>query len=1311
MSALRRWWEVARREFLVGLRRPSNYVLLFLLGWMALGFSEGVVSVQSGEAAAGGTRSFVTSVFAQAMIQPIMFLGFGGWFLSIGAGLVVIRDLELQVVEVLHSTRLTAREYVWAKFAGQITFFLLIWCLFLAASMGFNHILAAGPDAEHVGPFAVWNYLFPTLLFGLPQAFFFAGGAFLLGAWTRRPIMVFAFTVIVMMLTLTFLTAWSPGWLAPEWNRFLMLIDPSGFRWLNETFLKVDRGVDFYNSAPLVPDLGFLLSRAAMAGLGVAAVFGASISFAARMRRGASESRLVEWMRARQARALAAQVQPGSVSAPGADAGPPGDPDAGPARPDAAPAARPPTAAPPVAAPTPVPAYSAARATLADLGMTSRSLGFWQAARVIGREEVRELLRRPGLYLFAPLIIYVAISNTLLAIGPFSSRILLTSGEVAVRQLNSLGLMLCLLLLFYTVESLHKERGRRLAEIYHSTPIGTGSMLFGKALGNSVVAAFILGLSVLTSAVMILIRQATGSPVGLDIVPFAAAYGAVLIPTFFFWTALVTALFALFRNRYAVYGIGAALVIYTAFRMSFGDPLPWTLNWIAWGAIPNWSDMGAFSLYGYPLLMNRLLALSLVAPLVAVSITWFDRRSFDSVGLMNRIRPKPVLIGALRLLPFAAPAIVLGLTLHFQGRAGFGGPGAEEAAKDYWRRNTATWTDFEMPSVSHVELDVDFEPGERRAAVQGAYTFRNHRDHAYEQLPITPGRWDPIRWTLNGDSIEPDNRAGLRVFTLPGEGLAPGESVTVGFQHEASLPSGVGRFAGGAGQFITDAGIVVGAFTPTLVPVPGYISDIGVDEDNSSDAEEYADDFYEGETDPLFGWGGEPFTVRTRITTPHDWIANGVGRKASDEVRDGRRTVVWETDHPVRFFNIIAGRFAVKEGDGTALYHHPGHDYNIEEMSAALDASLKYYSEWFHPFPWDLLKISQFPAFATYAQGFPTNITFSESIGFLADSDPRSHIAFMVVAHEAAHQWWGNLLTPGQGPGGNVLSEGMAHYSTALLHEQVYGDRYRIEFMKRLEEQYGDGRFVDSERPLVQMDGSRPGDGVVTYDKGGWVMWMLHQHMGRENALAGFRALIAKYLTATDFPVLQDMLAVMRPFAPDSAAFDAFAEQWFFDVVAPEYEFSDVTVEAVGGGVAARAAQGEGLGSGQAAEGDGSGDGMRGQGDGSGDELHGQGGVAAPGEWIVRGTLTNVGTGRMRVQVAATASERWSDEGDDGSRTVVAEGYRDARAEVVLGAGESAEFSIRADFAPERVVIDPDVMVLQLNREFAVVELEDVPSS
>src|SRR5262249_54080479 len=81
-----------------------------------------------------------------------------------------------------------------------------------------------------------------------------------------------------------FLWDWSPSWLSPRINHLLMLIDPAGRRWLQETWMKVDRGAAFYNHATLVFDVPFLLSRLAFVAVGLAAVGFVQVRFSRKVR-------------------------------------------------------------------------------------------------------------------------------------------------------------------------------------------------------------------------------------------------------------------------------------------------------------------------------------------------------------------------------------------------------------------------------------------------------------------------------------------------------------------------------------------------------------------------------------------------------------------------------------------------------------------------------------------------------------------------------------------------------------------------------------------------------------------------------------------------------------------------------------------------------------------------------------------------------------------------------------------------------------------------------------------------------------------
>ncbi len=116
----------------------------------------------------------------------------------------------------------------------------------------------------------------------------------------------------------------------------------------------------------------------------------------------------------------------------------------------------------------------------------------------------------------------------------------------------------------------------------------------------------------------------------------------------------------------------------------------------------------------------------------------------------------------------------------------------------------------------------------------------------------------------------------------------------------------------------------------------------------------------------------------------------------------------------------------------------------------------------------------------------------------------------------------------------------------------------------------------------------------------------------------------------------------------DGEAYDAFVDQWFRDVVLPQYRLREV----------------------------------RRQRDGEG--------------WRIAARLVNVGSGAMPVEVAAVRGERFGDAGRPMPE------YRDARTSVILTASESRQIEILATFEPEKLVVDPDVQVLQLHRADAL---------
>jgi ABC-type transport system involved in multi-copper enzyme maturation permease subunit len=1190
---------VFKTDLALHARRPLTWILVVIMALMVYGFSTGNVRIDSGDASVGGQKAWITSQFAIARLVSVTVLLVYTFFVAVAAGMAVIQDDERKVGEILHATPLTPHEYVWGKLLAVIVAFAGVLAIQQLLSILFYQVLPNAKADEIRGPFTWAAYAVPAVMFGLPTILFSAFTSFAVGLRWRKPILVFVLPVAMLLVCGFFLWAWSPSWLSPGWNKVLMGLDPAGFRWLDETHLKVDRGVEFYNKAPIPFDVVFWASRTALLAVGLGAFLAAERQFARTMRGETSavgKKRLVE--AGRTATAVPAPYRPSVVTEP-----------------------------------------------LRVLAMRGRAPGFWRGAKEVARAELRELWNAPGLYLFVPLILLQTLGANFTALGPFGTYVLSTPGTSAVRMMNTLSLLVSFLLLFYTVESHQREQNTGLASIFDATPVRTASILFGKSVANAIVGIAVLIGCFIGSAIIILVQ----GKVTLSIVPFVITWGLLLVPTFLVWSCFVTAVVAITRNRYTTYGVGLIVLAASGWAQIQGH-MSWVFNWNLWNAV-RWTDMGAYQMDRVALVLNRLLALSAAAFFIVVAVRFHGRRAADPVRIIHRLRPRALWGTAMRLSPYALAPVVLSSVLGVMITRGEESEAAKKKAHDYWKQNLATWKDAPQPEIVDVNVKLKLDPQARHFATTGTFTLANPNDAPLKRFALTGGfHWTDPKWTLDGKDYKPDNRTSLFAFT-PDRPIAPGQSVVVGFAFEGDFPKGITKNGGGAPEFILPAGVVLTAFGPSFVPEVGYDEGVGIEEDkNRYETKVYPDDFYVGRTEPAFG-SGSAFTARIEISGPADYRYNSVGVLESDKVENGVRTAVWKTDRKVRMFNVVAGRWSERKGDGAAIYYFPGHTYNIDELMAGLEGARKYYAMWFHEYPWNELKLSEFPGLATYAQGFATDITFSESIGFLTQQEKTGNAPFTIAAHEAAHQWWGNMLLPGKGPGGNLLSEGMAHFSTILLTEQVKGVGPRIEFCKRIEERYGENRQVDSEKPMVKIDGSKPGDTTVTYDKMGWVVWMLLHEMGRDNLMRGLHDFQSAYDDNPDHPVLQDLTAFLRPYAPDPAAYDAFIEQWFHEVVVPEYVLAD-----------AKKTSGNG--------------------------------------WDVTVKVTNKGAATMPVEIAAaTKAERFDDKGAPSAD------YKDARASVTLAKGESKDVTIHCAFEPERVVVDPDALVLQLRRKTAVAKL------
>jgi aminopeptidase N len=154
-----------------------------------------------------------------------------------------------------------------------------------------------------------------------------------------------------------------------------------------------------------------------------------------------------------------------------------------------------------------------------------------------------------------------------------------------------------------------------------------------------------------------------------------------------------------------------------------------------------------------------------------------------------------------------------------------------------------------------------------------------------------------------------------------------------------------------------------------------------------------------------------------------------------------------------------------------------------------------------------------------------------------------------LIAHELAHQWWGDLVTLEDWPE-IWLNEGFATYSDALWWEHLFGRaglKSRMQdFKSILFERYSGPHHAIYDPPQGYLFSA------IVYEKGAWVLHMLRFVVGESNFWKILKTYAQRF--AYDTVTTDDFKAVCEEF--HGADLGWFFDQWIYEPGYPRYEYS-----------------------------------------------------------------------------------------------------------------------------------------------------------
>lgn len=726
---------------------------------------------------------------------------------------------------------------------------------------------------------------------------------------------------------------------------------------------------------------------------------------------------------------------------------------------------------------------------------------------------------------------------------------------VIVEELEELSIgFFLIIMVFFSGEMIWKEKDIKLHFITDATPIATFIQLASKFTGL-VLIYIVLMLALILSG---LLFQTTQAYYDYQLAVYLIDFFLVVLP----FLALFTIASFVFQTLVHHKFVAHLLLVFFVFGTLMLKVLGYSHGLYSFGG----NDLGIYSAmnqYGHfakPYAWFKVYWMAFALLLLIISSLFVVRGSETALKVRWRLG-KSRLTRPLLRVGFAG-MLVFGLTgcyiFYNTNVLNTYTSASEEAAyRISYEKNLKAFEYLPQPKIVDINLSLELYPSERNYTVEGYYILVNTDSFAIDEIHVQsiPNEQivlEELSFEGGAETQEDYVEYGYIIHQLT-TALQAGDSIKMSFRQSFTTR---GFTEGQNIALVYNGSFLNNDHFPSL----GYNRNLELQDDASR--EDYGltprvnrakrDDpreLYNGRS----GEDGYEIHFEMTVGTDPDQIAIAPGTLLKEWKADQRNYFHYKMEAPmINFYAIVSARYEVVKDKwlpahdslghpiDLEIYYHKEHDYNLDRMMASMQASFDYYSKHFSPYPYQQLRIMEFPRYKNFAQSFPGTIPFSEAIGFILDIDDDVDVdmAAFVTAHELAHQWWGLEVVAANVEGRHMILEALSQYSALMVMQQMYGEEKVQQFLRKERKSYLEGRTGErgTEMPLAQVQSQK----YTYYHKGALNLYAFQDYISEDSLNLALQRFIRDWNCFEEtrpterYATTLDLLDYFREVTPDS---------------------------------------------------------------------------------------------------------------------------------------------------------------------------------